>query len=125
MRTTDEILDVAQSLLSHQVVDGDGALVCKVDDIELAERGGELHLTFILEGPGALGPRLGPPFGRWMTAVWARLSKRTEPGRIPMSDVVRVSSAVHVTHVGSGSGVQGFERWAREHVIGRLPGALE
>jgi sporulation protein YlmC with PRC-barrel domain len=125
MRTTAERLDTASGLLDHQVVDEDGDLICKVDDIELEERNGELHLTYILQGPGALGGRLGEPFGRWMSAIWLRLSTSGEPVRIPMSDVVEVSSAVHVAHVDPSSEVQGFERWVREHVVSRLPGALE
>jgi sporulation protein YlmC with PRC-barrel domain len=125
MRTVPERLDAGQSLLDRQVMDADGHLVCKVDDIELEERAGELHLTHILEGPGALGQRLGEPFGRWLTAIWSRLSSRRDPGRIPMSDVVAIDSAVHVAEVPSGSGSQGFEQWMREHVVGRLPGALD
>jgi sporulation protein YlmC with PRC-barrel domain len=125
MRTTDERLDAAQGLLDHQVVDETGALICKVDDVELEERNGELHLTYILQGPGALGARLGAPFGRWMSAIWLRLSTTGEPVRIPMSDVVELSSAVHVAHVDSSSEVQGFERWVREHVVSRLPGGRE
>jgi sporulation protein YlmC with PRC-barrel domain len=123
MRVIPERLDTAQSLLDHQVVDADGRAICKVDDIELEERGAELRLSTILTGPGALGPRVAEPFGRWMTAVWSRLSRTGQPGRIPMSAVTEVSSAVHIGEVPRDDNINGFEQWTRDNVISKLPGA--
>lgn len=125
MRTTPEHLDVAQSLLDRQVVDAEGALVCKVDDIELVERGDRLVLTTILEGPAALGPRLDEPLGRWLVAIWRRLSKGDGPGRIALLDVGHLDSAIHLSHAIDDNDKQGLERWTQENIIRKIPGARD
>jgi hypothetical protein len=116
--------DAALHLLDRQLVDPDGELVAKVDDLEVAEdRHGRLVLTAVLTGPGALGPRMHGRLAELMLAVWSRLhpAEHPRPGRIPMGDVVRISSAVHVGRRRDQLGVEGFERWVREHVVERLP----
>jgi sporulation protein YlmC with PRC-barrel domain len=125
IRTRDEVRDARLALLDRQIVDPQGELLGKVDDVELDERDGHLVLGDILLGPGALGPRLDRPFGRWMVAIWSRLSSRHDPGRIPMADVVAITSAVSVDPVLPESGTQGLEHWMRRQVITRLPGALD
>lgn len=123
--------DAVLHLLDRQIVDPDGRLVAKVDDIELTERAdGRLVVSALLLGPGALGPRLRHGLGEWVVAVWRRLRPDTdpEPGRIPMSDVVDIDSAVTIgrrLEQVSGPGVNGLEAWVREYVIDRLPGATD
>jgi len=116
--------DAALHLLDRQLVDPDGRLVAKVDDLEVVEGADRrITLTAVLTGPGALGPRMHGRLGEWMVAVWSRLhpAEQPRPGRIPMGDLVRVDSAVHVGRRTAGLGVDGSERWVREHVVGRLP----
>jgi hypothetical protein len=73
-------LDAALQLLDHQLIDRDGALVGKIDDLELARsETGHLVVTAILSGPGALGPRLPGVLGRSVLAIWRRLHPDTEP----------------------------------------------
>ena len=121
--------DAALHLLDRQLVDPDGRLLAKVDDLELTERAdGRLALSAVLTGPGALGPRLRGRLGHWVQAVWRRLRPDVDPvpGRIPISDVVRIDSAVHlgVRRDALGSvGIDGFEDWVRRYVVARLPGA--
>jgi sporulation protein YlmC with PRC-barrel domain len=118
--------DAALHLLDRQVIDPDGRFVANVDDLEVVEReDGRIEITAVLTGPGALGPRLGGRLGEWVGAVWRRLhpAEDLDTGRIPMSDVVRVDSAVHVGRRRHDLGVDGFERWVRAHVVDRLPGA--
>jgi sporulation protein YlmC with PRC-barrel domain len=116
--------DAALHLLDRQLVDPDGRLVAKVDDLEVVEdRDGRLVLTAVLTGPGALAPRMHGRLGELMLAVWSRLhpAEQPRPGRIPMGDVVRIGSAVHVGRRRAQLGVDGFERWMRAHVVERLP----
>jgi hypothetical protein len=119
-------LDAALRLLDHQLVDRDGRLCGKVDDLELERRDdGSLVVTGILTGPGALGPRLPGVLGRATVAVWRRLHGDAEPGasRIPWERVAAIDSAVRVTMSRTGLPTYGLERWARENVVEKLPGA--
>jgi sporulation protein YlmC with PRC-barrel domain len=118
--------DAALHLLDRQLVDPDGRLVGKVDDLEVEEiDGGRLAVSAVLTGPGALAPRMHGRLGEWIAAVWKRLhpAEDPRPGRIPAGDLVRVSSAVHLGRHRSELAVDGFERWVRHHVVERLPGA--
>lgn len=118
--------DAALHLLDRQLVDPDGRMVAKVDDLELTVTDdGRLTLSAILTGPGSLGPRFGGRFGHWVVAIWRRLHPAESPrlGRIAISDVVRIDSAVHLARRRDELDVDGFERWVRDHVVSRLPGA--
>src|SRR5205085_5695760 len=68
-------------LLDRQIVDVDGSFAGKVDDVELEEsdEGGVWHVTAILSGAGALGPRIGGRFGRFLAALNRRLSDEATP----------------------------------------------
>jgi hypothetical protein len=118
--------DAVLHLLDRQLVDPDGRLVAKVDEIELTDLGdGRLTLTAVLTGPGVLGPRLRGRAGQLVGAVWRRLhpAQDPEPGRIPFRHLVRIDSAVHVSLRRHELAVDGFEDWVRDHVVSRLPGA--
>lgn len=124
-----EVYDAALRLLDRQVVDADGTLVCNVDDLELDRRvDGKLVVTALLVGPGALGPRLPGVLSRVVVSVWRRLRPDVDPrpGRIPIALVDRVDSAVRLS-VPVGElpvlGISGFEEWARQQIVVKLPGA--
>lgn len=91
----DRGLDAALHLLDRQVVDVDGHLVCKVDDVELTERGGTVVVTGLLVGPSALLPRLG---GGPLVRLWALTAPsragRDDPGWVDVAEVERVDTAV-------------------------------
>jgi sporulation protein YlmC with PRC-barrel domain len=119
-------LDAALQLLDHQLIDRDGALVGKVDDLELTQRqDGPLVVTAILSGPGALGVRLPGVLGRSVLAIWRRLHDETDPSpaRIPWSAVSHVGSAVTLSVTAEELPNQGLENWARIRVVAKLPGA--
>lgn len=120
--------DAALHLLDRQIVDSDGSMVAKADELEFAERDdGSLALTALLTGPGVLGPRLGGRLGQWVQAIWHRLhpAEQPSPGRIPVVDIDYVDSAVHLTRPRADLGLDGFERWVDAHVVSRLPGARD
>jgi hypothetical protein len=123
--------DAVLHLLDRQVIDPEGHLVCKVDDLELTELpDGRLALTALLVGPGALGHRMGGTTGRWVLAVWRRLRPDTDrhpgPARIDAAEVTAVDSAVHIARPAGQMhqlGINGLETWVHDRLIDRLPGA--
>jgi sporulation protein YlmC with PRC-barrel domain len=122
----DRPFDLRVRLLDHQVVDPDGGLVCKVDDVEF-EQGtdGAWRVSALLCGPQALGPRLPGRLGQWVTAVGRRLSVRDDDGpqRIPFERVTAIGSSVQVDRTRDELAVAPLERWVREHVVRPIPGS--
>ena len=95
-------LDAVLHLLDRQVVDVEGRLVCKVDDVELTVfDDGVLGVTGLLSGPAALVPRLGDDgAGRRLHDFWRRLgtapADHDDPYRIDLELVARLGSAVEL-----------------------------
>jgi sporulation protein YlmC with PRC-barrel domain len=120
-------LDLSLHLLDRQVVDPDGGLVCKVDDVELAvpSDGSPPYVTAILAGPAALGPRLGGLLGRWLVASHRLLGQRhdEEPDRIPFELVTDIGSSVTIARTRSELGILAGEDRVREYLVDRVPGA--
>jgi len=118
-------LDAQLNLLDRQVIDSRDRLVAKVDDVELCEADGDLVVSGLLTGPGALGPRVGGAPGAILTAAWARLAGRDpgQPARIDQSLVADIDTAIHLRVERERVGVDGFEVWARERLITALPGS--
>ena len=124
---SEEMLDAGLALLDRQVVDIDGKLVGKVDDLELAiRRGGEIEVEAILMGPQALGPRLGGRVGGWIRRLGATLADAEEPIRVPMKHVkelgVRITLSIKVTDI---ERLLDVEQWLRDHVIRKIPGGRD
>ena len=125
-RTDHRILDAHLELMDRQIVDVDGRMVAKVDDVELTEReDGRLVVAALLTGPGALGPRVGGAVGSISTAIWSRLSGRpvSDPGRIGIDAVGDISTTIRLRASRRTVNVDGFEVWVRDRVIAALPGA--
>ena len=83
----EEDLDATLHLLDRQIVDSEGAMVGKVDDVELTEdHHGALRVTGLLTGPAALVPRLGGDHDQKTLFWWRQLNpvraERTVPGCI-------------------------------------------
>jgi len=116
--------DLELHLLDRQVVDADGRMVSKVDDLELnLDDGGNPYVTAILVGPRALGPRTGGHLGRWMTAIAARLAGSQDPPRIDFGHVVDIGEEIKLGCRVDDLDVQSLEDWIREKVISRIPGS--
>jgi hypothetical protein len=116
-------LDLNLHVLDRQVVDRDGKMVCKVDDLEF-ERGsdGALYVAAMLVGPRALGRRIGGRLGRWFVSVAQRLA--TEPmQRIDFALVDEIGSAIKLTSSRTDIGVAPLEDWVNRYVISRVPGS--
>jgi hypothetical protein len=121
------VIDVALHLLDRQVIDADGRLAGKVDDLELTlpPDGGPPYVSAILTGPGALARRLGGRMGAWLASVHARLHPEEEPGpaRVAFGVVKRVGPHIELSVRKADLPARRFEAWAREHVIDHIPGA--
>jgi sporulation protein YlmC with PRC-barrel domain len=109
-------LDLAQGLLDHQLVDGDGYECGKVDDLELDldAPGGPL-VTEILVGPPAWR-------GRGRLGRLAAVLGRGRLVRVPWADVEAVRADVELSRsAGELRLGRGDER--AERLVERIPGA--
>jgi sporulation protein YlmC with PRC-barrel domain len=119
-------LDLNLHLLDRQVIDRDGRLVCKIDDLEFEiDEAGRPYVTAILVGPRALGPRLGGRLGRWVTAIGRRLSQgqHLQPPRIDFAQVTDIGSAITLARHRDELDVTSLEDWVDSYVISRIPGS--
>ncbi|MGY2702322.1 hypothetical protein [Nocardioides sp. HB32] len=103
-------IDGVLHLLDRQLIDSQGRLFGKVDDVELTptyvlddgdENADRLAITGILTGPAALLDRFGGKLGKILVERWGqnRVSEphRTRPWRIDIDDVERLDSALHLS----------------------------
>jgi sporulation protein YlmC with PRC-barrel domain len=120
-------LDAVLHLLDRQVIDADGLLVCKVDDVELTVYDdGVLGVTGLLAGPAALVPRYGDAgVGRMLHDYWRRLgtveADRDDPYRIDLELVERLGSAVELNVGRDGVLVRQGERGRRLNQLLQMP----
>jgi len=117
---------VGLHLLDRQLLDCNGELAGKVDDLELddAEVDGPVVVA-ILSGPGALAGRIGGRAGAWLGALHRRLHEDRDPGpaRVPIGHVTRIADRVELDEPRRDLASDASERWAREVVIAKIPGA--
>jgi sporulation protein YlmC with PRC-barrel domain len=126
---TGRTIDAALQLLDRQLIDPDGLLCGKVDDLELTpseDDPGVLYVTAILAGPGALAGRLGGRLGHVIERVSARLrdSPEDRPARVPFEVVKAIEgTAVDLWVSKNDLETSRLDDWTRENVIDKLPGA--
>lgn len=120
-------IDVVLRVMDHQLVGPSGALLGNVDNLVLRHEAEELFIVGVLSGPGGFGPRQPGLLGRWIVALWKRLSPREEPSprMVPMSHVRSIGSAITVSDYAEGAlrDTAGLEQWLRRHLISAIPGA--
>jgi hypothetical protein len=120
-------MDLGLDLLDRHIVDKDGQPAGNVDDLEFewpSDGAGPPFVSALLTGPGALSKRLGGRLGRWIGAVHARLNKGVpEPVRVSMGIVKRVGVKVELTVAGTDLRTWDLQRWARDRIILKIPGA--
>jgi sporulation protein YlmC with PRC-barrel domain len=118
-------MQLGQRLLDRQIVDRDGRLVGKVDDVEFdTDADGVPYLAALLTGQGALGQRIGGRLGRLMVAVAARFAPDAlTPVRLPYGLVDRVDSAVRLRVRLDELPRSPMEAWLCRHLFDRIPGA--
>jgi sporulation protein YlmC with PRC-barrel domain len=93
-------IDGALELLDRQLLDGEGRMLGKVDDVELTQTDGGLTVTAVLTGQVALLHRLGGRLGNALVTKYVQLrpseTNRSRPWRIVINDVERLDSAIHL-----------------------------
>ncbi len=114
MRTGTDV-DIALSILDHQLVDGDGRNCGKVDDLEIAGLDGDSpEVVQVLVGGNAWRSR--GLLGR----LAARLSG--DAVHVPWSEVDSVTSVVTLKRPAAELRLsRGEERW--ERLVGKMPGS--
>ncbi|MFL5736773.1 MAG: hypothetical protein ACJ76P_05485 [Actinomycetota bacterium] len=122
------VIEVGLEVLDRQIVDSNGRLAGKVDDLELAfpEDGlGPPYVVAIISGPGALARRLGGRLGAWIEAAQGRLhdERPPHPARVPFSVVKTLNNHVEVSVERNVLESDRMERWVANHVIRKIPGA--
>ncbi|SCL25472.1 hypothetical protein GA0070624_3114 [Micromonospora rhizosphaerae] len=119
-------VQLAKQLLDQQIVDRDGRLVGRVDDIAFAaDADGYPYVDTLLTGQAALGQRVGGRLGRILVAITNRFVDEPPvlPVRIPFTLVERVDSAVRLRVRAADLPPPPVESWLRRHLIDRIPGA--
>ena len=108
-------VDIALSILDHQLVDGDGNNCGKVDDLEIAGLDGDSpEVVQILVGGNA-----------WRTrGLLGRLAARLsgDAVHLPWREVEAVTSVVTLKHSAADLRLnRGDDRWSR--LVGKVPGS--
>jgi hypothetical protein len=120
------VIDVHMDLLDKQVIDSEGRMCGKVDDVELTrEADGTTLVTALLIGPIALAPRFGGRFETWLISLARHAAGDLErpPHRIGMAHVIEIDSAIKLDVSSSDLDLSLGDQWVAERIIGRLPGA--
>jgi sporulation protein YlmC with PRC-barrel domain len=93
-------IDGALDLLDRQLLDVEGRMLGKVDDVELTQTDAGLTITAVLTGQVALLHRLGGSVGNNLATEYVQLrpseTNRSRPWRIVMGDLERLDSALHL-----------------------------
>jgi sporulation protein YlmC with PRC-barrel domain len=117
----------ALAILDRQLVDRNGQMCGMVDDLELtrSEETGQLYVSAVLSGPGALVTRLGARrFGSWLRRVNAVVAgEDSDPVRVPFGRVSDIGAHITLSVDVDQTGTASAERWVRRHVIDHFPGS--
>jgi sporulation protein YlmC with PRC-barrel domain len=114
-------VDLGREVLDQQVLDARGVQMGKVDGVILELRDGELpRVAGLVVGGTTLLWRLHPRLARW---VERRRDGEGHAARIPWARVVKIGVDVKVDVEAERSPALHWERWVRERIIGRIPGA--
>lgn len=118
-------MDIIRDVLDNQIVDRHQHKLGKVDGIIMELRDGEPpRLIYIEVGVTTLARRLHPGLVRWVAAIankWG--ARQSEPLRIPWSKIQDVGIDVKVDIEAEATLALAYEKWLRENIIGRIPGA--
>lgn len=118
-------MDIIRDVLDNQLVDRNQHKLGRVDGIVMELRDGQPpRLTCIEVGLPVLARRLHPRLEGWVAALQGKWgAKHSQPLRIPWSKVLDVGIDVDVDLEAEATSALAYEKWLREQIIGRIPGA--
>ncbi len=114
-------MELARTVLDQQVIDVHDHPMGKVDGVVLELRPGRpARVSAIVVGGTTALWRVHRKLARWAER---KLGGEGHPARIPWSRVLRVGVDVKVDTESERSPALRWERWVRDRIIGRIPGA--
>lgn len=114
-----QVLDAELNLLDRQVLDRDDMPVVAIDDLELTD----VPFDEVIEvgTPPPVITNLLSGAALW-TRIFGGRPPRSRLHRIPWNLVSRVGIVISLGVAGENLDVTWPERWARDHVVARIPG---
>jgi hypothetical protein len=119
------VLHATLDLLDRQLRDRQRALCGNVDDLELTfTDDGDLYVTALLSGGGALAYRMGRRrLGTWLHRASERLHDDDhDRSRIPMAAVTNIGPSIDIAADAGDLANHDLERWVGTHIIDNIPG---
>jgi sporulation protein YlmC with PRC-barrel domain len=114
-------MQLGRDVLDQQLIDADGREMGKVDGIVLELRDNQpARVAALVVGGTTLLWRIHGGLARW---VERRLGGTGHVARIPWQQVVKIGVDVKVDLDAEQSPALHWERWVRDHIIGRIPGS--
>jgi sporulation protein YlmC with PRC-barrel domain len=109
-----------RDIVDNQLLDCRGDRVTKVAGVEVEMEAGQRPVVrALLVGPEPLARRVGPRVGRLVE----RITGGKRELRIPFERVANLGPDVDLDVPASSTGATRAEDWAREKVIGKIPGS--
>jgi len=114
-------VELGRAVLDQQVIDVHDQPMGKVDGVVLElHPGGQARVAAVVVGGTSALWRIHRGLARWAER---KLGGEGHPARIPWSRVLRVGVDVKVDVESKRSPALRWERWVRDRIIGRIPGA--
>jgi sporulation protein YlmC with PRC-barrel domain len=114
-------MELGRNVLDQQVIDAHDRPMGKVDGIVLEHRDGRpARVSHIVVGGTTLLWRIHPRLAAWAER---RIGGQGHPERVPWAKVLKIGVDVKVDVESGRSPALRWERWVRDHVISRIPGA--
>ncbi|MFP3557256.1 hypothetical protein SB861_42165 [Paraburkholderia sp. SIMBA_049] len=120
------MMDLVRDVLDKQVVDRHGRKMGRVDGLVAELRPGRPPELIAIEiGSVAMARRIGERTARWVARLATKIggARYAQPYRIPWSSIRRIDIDIEVDVDAPGTPFDDWQRWLREHVVQRIPGA--
>jgi sporulation protein YlmC with PRC-barrel domain len=118
-------MELGREILDQQVIDRKSELMGKVDGIVLELRPGKPpRVARLVIGGGTAARRIHPGFAEWLLRWRRRWGPKDDTAlEVPWSRVRKIGIDVKVDLDAERTSALAWERWVRDHLIGRIPGA--